>query len=56
MSELYANCERMQDVFAQARREAVDAQTSRNLGAAEEHYRKMRDLVVCAVTALEWRR
>jgi DUF3102 family protein len=53
MSELYANCERMQDVLAQARREATTSEARRSLAAAEEHYRSMRDQVVRAFGAAD---
>jgi hypothetical protein len=49
LSELYANCERMQDVLAQARHEVDDPDASRSLAAAEKHYREMRDAVTRAV-------
>lgn len=49
MSELYANCERMQDTLAQARREVTTPEASRSLATAEEHYRHMRDEVVRAL-------
>lgn len=49
LAELYANCERMQDVLAQARREAADPEASRSLAAAEKHYRRMRDEVTRAL-------
>jgi|GEM_PF-4033911 len=49
LSELYASCERLQDVIAQARREEKAPETRRILGVAEEHYRLMRDEVVRAI-------
>lgn len=49
MAELYANCERMQDVLAQARREATSMEARRALAGAEQHYREMRDDVVRAL-------
>jgi len=51
MAELYANCERLQDVLAQARREAANTEAGTSLAAAEEHYREMRDLVALALGA-----
>lgn len=51
LSELYANCERMQDVLAQARQEVTTAEGQAALGVAEESYRQMRDDVVRALGA-----
>lgn len=49
MSELYASCERLQDVFGQARDEVGDPAARQRLAAAEHHYRQMRDEVVRAL-------
>lgn len=43
--------ERMQDVFAQARREVTIPEASKELAKAEEEYRQMRDTVVRAMGA-----
>lgn len=56
MAELYANCERMQDVIAQARRECVTDEARRNLAVAEQHHRETRDAVVRALGATEAKR
>lgn len=47
--ELYAMCERQQDVIAQAQREASTREAREALSVAGQHYRKMRDQVVIAL-------
>lgn len=49
LSEAYAAAERMQDVIAQAHREASDREVRRALSVAGEHHRKMRDEIVRAL-------
>lgn len=51
-AELYTMAERMQDVMAQAHREATDSAARREYALAGEHYRKMRDHIVAAVLTL----
>jgi len=51
LAEMYANCERLQDVLAKAREEVSTGEARSSLAAAEEHYRQMRDEVVRALGA-----
>lgn len=49
LAEAYAMAERMQDVLAQAHREATDPEARAALSAAGEHHRRMRDRIVAAL-------
>lgn len=48
-AELYTMAERMQDILAQAHREASDREARQAFSLAGEHYRKMRDEIVRGV-------